>query len=86
MDLALTGHLYSLFSCILILIWIMLAILGFTEILKTGVFNNKQKEHLNTIILSGKMLLGIVNDILDFSKVEAGKLKFEKINFNLYDY
>ena len=59
------------------------AILGFTDILKNSVLNNKQKEHLNTIVLSGKMLLGIVNDILDFSKVEAGKLKFEKINFNL---
>lgn len=59
------------------------AILGFTELLKEGGLNPKQKEHLNTIIMSGRMLLQIVNDILDFSKVESGKLKLEKIPFNL---
>lgn len=59
------------------------AILGFTELLKDGVGGVKQKEHLNTIILSGKMLLGIVNDILDYSKVEAGKIKLENIDLNL---
>lgn len=59
------------------------AILGFTDLLKSGSLDEKQNDHLNTIILSGKMLLGIVNDILDFSKVEAGKLKLEYIDFNL---
>lgn len=59
------------------------AILGFTDLLKESGLNAKQKEHLNTIILSGRMLLEIVNDILDFSKVEAGKLKLEKIEFDL---
>ena len=59
------------------------AILGFTDLLKDGTLNDKQREHLDTIILSGKMLLGIVNDILDYSKVESGKLKLEKIDFNL---
>ena len=59
------------------------AILGFTDLLKDGAMTNKQKEHLSTIILSGRMLLEIVNDILDFSKVESGKLKLEKIEFRL---
>ncbi|MFA5260486.1 MAG: ATP-binding protein, partial [Candidatus Omnitrophota bacterium] len=61
------------------------AILGFTDLLKESGLNNKQNEHLNTIIVSGRMLLEIVNDILDFSKVESGKLKLEKIPFCL-DY
>lgn len=61
------------------------AILGFTELLRESQLNVKQKDHLNTIILSGKMLLEIVNDILDYSKVEAGKLKLESIDFNLED-
>jgi signal transduction histidine kinase len=30
-------------------------------------------------------LLTIINDILDFSKMEAGKLHFEILNFNLRD-
>ncbi|MDP2654274.1 MAG: response regulator [Candidatus Omnitrophota bacterium] len=59
------------------------AILGFTELLRESALNSKQKEHLNTIILSGRMLLEIVNDILDYSKVEAGKLQLENIEFNL---
>lgn len=59
------------------------AILGFTDILRDSVLNDKQREHVNTIILSGKMLLEIVNNILDFSKVEAGKLQLEKIEFHL---
>lgn len=59
------------------------AILGFADLVKRGALDVKQKDHLETIVLSGNLLLGIVNDILDFSKVEAGKLKFESIDFNL---
>ena len=59
------------------------AILGFADLVKRGSLDVKQKDHLETIILSGNLLLGIVTDILDFSKVEAGKLKFESIDFNL---
>ncbi len=59
------------------------AMMGFTELLRDSPLNNKQKEHLNTVMISGKMLLGIVNDILDFSKVESGKLTFEKIDFDV---
>ena len=59
------------------------AILGFTDLLRESQLNVKQKDHVQTIILSGKMLLEIVNDILDYSKVEAGKLKLESIDFNL---
>ena len=61
------------------------AILGFTDLLKESGLKSKQTEHLNTIIVSGRMLLEIVNDILDFSKVESGKLKLEKIALQL-DY
>jgi len=62
------------------------AILGFTELIKDDLpKDSRQVDHLNTIIVSGKMLLEIVNNILDFSKVEAGKLKLEEIPFNLRD-
>jgi signal transduction histidine kinase/CheY-like chemotaxis protein len=60
------------------------AILGFTDLIKDELpANSRQIDHLNTIIVSGKMLLEIVNNILDFSKVEAGKLKLEEIPFDL---
>ncbi len=59
------------------------AVLGFASLLRESPLSDKQKDHLQTINVSGKMLLEIVNDILDFSKVEAGKLKLESIEFNL---
>jgi len=60
------------------------AILGFTDLIKDDLpANSRQIDHLNTIIVSGKMLLEIVNNILDFSKVESGKLKLEAIPFDL---
>lgn len=60
------------------------AILGFTDLIKEDVpENSRLRDHLNTIIVSGRMLLEIVNNILDFSKVEAGKLRLETIPFNL---
>ena len=59
------------------------AILGFASLLRESTLADKQRDHLQTITVSGKMLLEIVNDILDFSKVEAGKLKLENIEFNL---
>ena len=60
------------------------AILGFTDILKRGPLAAKQKDHVDTIILSGNLLLGIVNNILDFSKLEAGKLKLDVTEFDLF--
>ncbi|MFP4472590.1 MAG: response regulator [Candidatus Omnitrophota bacterium] len=60
------------------------AILGFADVVRVRCEpDSRQAEHLNTIILSGKMLLEIVNNILDFSKVESGKLKLEEIPFDL---
>jgi CheY-like chemotaxis protein len=45
--------------------------------------NKDQKEYLNAIKESGATLLVIINDILDIAKVDAGKIVFEKIPFNL---
>ncbi len=59
------------------------AILGFANIIKKGQLTPKQIDQMETIIMSGNLLLGIVNHILDFSKVEAGKLQLEHIDFNL---
>jgi len=62
---------------------LMNSILGFSNVLQNSALSEKQREQLNNIVMSGKLLLEIVNDILDFSKSEMGKLKFEAIDFEL---
>ncbi len=61
------------------------AILGFTEILKTKLDEEKYKEYLKSIDASGKTLLTLINDILDLSKIEAGKLDLQYQPTNAYD-
>jgi len=61
----------------------MNAILGFVEIVQGTPLTDEQREYLNTVESSGKVLLSVINDILDISKVEAGEITLEKIDFNL---
>lgn len=56
------------------------AIIGFSELLTKTKVNSKQKNYLESIILGGNTLLGIINDILDISKIEAGKLELQYDN------
>jgi PAS domain S-box-containing protein len=60
----------------------MNAVLGFTELLATTALNEKQRNFVGTIQLSGQNLLTIINDILDYSKIEAGKLEVERLDFD----
>lgn len=53
----------------------MNAIIGFSELLKDMLTDERPQEYLNGIISSGKSLLDLINDILDLSKIEAGKLE-----------
>lgn len=55
----------------------MNAILGFAELLKGMVKEDRQQSYLNAIASSGRTLLALINDILDLSKIEAGKLDLE---------
>ncbi|MFC5401336.1 response regulator [Cohnella soli] len=63
----------------------MNAIMGFNLLLKHSELTNQQKDYVGKSILSATNLLGIINDILDFSKMEAGKMKLEEIDFDLYE-
>lgn len=62
----------------------MNTVIGFAEV----ALQNKElppdvREHIRTILSSGRHLLNIINDILDFSKIEAGKVELESVCFNL---
>jgi signal transduction histidine kinase/CheY-like chemotaxis protein len=61
----------------------MNAILGMTELVLDTKLASEQRENLNLVKLSADALLSVINDILDFSKVEAGKLEFESLPFDL---
>lgn len=61
----------------------MHGIIGLTDLLMKTSLTKEQKEYLNSIRDSTDNLLVIINDILDISKIEAGKLRFEAIPFNL---
>jgi len=53
------------------------AVLGFSELLFHGELSPEQRNHVETIQSSGKILLAVINDILDFSKIEAGKIQLQ---------
>ncbi|MCP5049386.1 MAG: hypothetical protein GY940_19605 [bacterium] len=55
----------------------MNAILGFTQILDSQIRDEKQKDFLDGISSSGKILMDLIVDILDMASVEAGKMEFK---------
>ncbi|MGV3532125.1 MAG: response regulator, partial [Chthoniobacteraceae bacterium] len=61
----------------------MNGILGVTGLLLETELTPQQRADAMTIRTSADSLLTILNDILDFSKVEAGKLTFEQVDFDV---
>ncbi|MEZ4772612.1 MAG: ATP-binding protein [Bacteroidia bacterium] len=61
----------------------MNAVLGTAHLLMQESPREDQLDNLETLHFSAENLLVIINDILDYSKIEAGKIEFEKIDYNL---
>ena len=61
----------------------MNAIIGFTKVILKTDLTEKQREYINAIKISGDALIVLINDILDLAKVDAGKMVFERVPFNL---
>ena len=60
-------------------------IIGMSELLKETNLDEEQKEYAGQVEFSAEVLLSLINDILDVEKIEAGKLKLEEIDMDLFD-
>lgn len=60
-------------------------IAGLANLLHQNLQSEDLSSYLSAIQHSADNLKVIINDILDLSAIESGKLKFEKIAFNLHD-
>ncbi len=61
----------------------MNGVLGMLSLVADTPLSPGQAEQVRIASNSGRNLLRLINDILDFSKVEAGRLEFERIAFDL---
>ena len=54
------------------------AVIGFSEIMQSELYGSlgdeRYKDYVNDILVSGRHLLELIDDILDMSKIEAGRL------------
>lgn len=61
----------------------MNSVIGITNLLLKTELSDQQHKYIAMIQAASEQLMSIINDILDISKIEAGKMTFEKIGFNV---
>lgn len=56
---------------------------GMLDLLSRSELDDEQHELLETARMSGRQLRALLDDVLDLSKIEAGKLHFEQVAFDV---
>ncbi|WP_225784860.1 sensor histidine kinase [Xenophilus sp. Marseille-Q4582] len=59
------------------------AVLGLARLLHQSPLDSEQRHYVALIDSAATSLLALLNDVLDLSKVEAGRLLFEQVRFDL---
>lgn len=59
------------------------SVIGMMNLLQAENPRPDQEHHLEVMQFSANHLMSIINDILDFNKIEAGKISFETIPFDI---
>ncbi len=62
----------------------MTSVIGATELLLETRLDPEQRELLESVQRSGKLLLRLINDVLDYSKIGAGKHELHVRDFDLH--
>ena len=60
-------------------------IIGFADLLENAIFDEKQKEYIESIKASSNNIVMLIDDILDISHIEAGKLNLQFKSVSLYE-
>ncbi|PJN93913.1 hypothetical protein CNY89_17620, partial [Amaricoccus sp. HAR-UPW-R2A-40] len=60
----------------------MNGVLGLAALLAETDLSPQQREMLDVMIASGRLLMDILNDVLDLSKIEAGEIELEQTVFD----
>jgi PAS domain S-box-containing protein len=61
------------------------AVIGMSDLLMETSLDDRQREFVDTVRVSGDALLDVINNILDFSKIESGELVLDSASFDLRD-
>ncbi|MBO3703791.1 MAG: PAS domain-containing protein, partial [Candidatus Accumulibacter sp.] len=62
------------------------AVIGLARLLRQTPLQPPQDQYLDLMDQSATSLLALLNDMLDLSKIEAGKLVFEQVRFDLLEW
>lgn len=58
-------------------------VIGVTDLLRDTRLDHEQRNLVEIIYSSGKLLLELINDILDFARIETGKIELRPVDFDL---